>query len=600
VPQKPNGQDGLQDGHPVATNTVAVAFQNITKVYPPNVVALDHVSVAIEAGKIHAFVGENGAGKSTLMKVLVGEVAADGGEVRLRGKRVDFASAKDAMEAGIGMVHQEILLVNELTVWENVILGVEPLLELAGPISASLRVPPVGPSPTGKPNRGPVRSGIFGLSWLSFGRIDTGKARASVQASIEEFGLHLDPDAIVGELTVAARQKVEICKLLHRNVDIVILDEPTAVLTPQEIPEFFAELRRLRDAGRTICFISHHLDEVIELCDTITVLRDGAHVATLAASNATPASLARLMVERDVVLTSQRTPHSVGTPVLEMQGLRWLADDGLRSLGPIDLTVHEGEIVGVAGVDGNGQDILVRCITGDVAAQQGSIAVAGVSLQGQSILERRKLLAYVPSERKTLGSATKASITDNTTMTHHRLSRGFRRFGGRWLDRKRAEQFASEVRSEFAVASSGIDQPIGSLSGGNQQKVILGRELSSPKSLIVLDQPTRGLDVGSIEFVHAQILEARANDRAVLLVSADLDELRRLCDRIVVLYRGTIVLDEPNESVTVAQLGVAMLQGIGIKEPQSADASDPACRSVESTDCPGDEVGPAAFDGAVS
>jgi general nucleoside transport system ATP-binding protein len=454
---------------------------------------------------------------------------------------VRFGSAKDAMEAGIGMVHQEILLVNELTVWENVVLGVES-----------------------------VRSGIFGLSWLSFGRIDTGKARASVQASIEEFGLHLDPDAIVGELTVAARQKVEICKLLHRNVDIVILDEPTAVLTPQEIPEFFAELRRLRDAGRTICFISHHLDEVIELCDTITVLRDGAHVATLAASDATPASLARLMVERDVVLTSQRTPHAVGAPVLEIQGLRWLADDAIRSLGPLDLTVRAGEIVGVAGVDGNGQDVLVACVVGDMAAKSGSIAVSGVSLQGRSILERRKLLAYVPSERKTLGSATKASITDNTTMTHHRLSKGFRRFGGRWLDRRHAEQFAGEVRSEFAVASSGIDQPIGSLSGGNQQKVILGRELSSSKPLIVLDQPTRGLDVGSIEFVHAQILEARANDRAVLLVSADLDELRRLCDRIVVLFRGTIVLDEPNESVTVAQLGSAMLQGIGISEPQSS------------------------------
>ena len=495
-------------------------------------------------GAIHAFVGENGAGKSTLLKVLVGEVAADGGEVFVRGKRVRFSSAKDAMEAGIGMVHQEILLVNELTVWENVVLGVEP-----------------------------VRHGIFGLPWLSFGRIDTGKARKAVQTSIEEFGLRLDSDAIVGELTIAARQKVEICKLLHRNVDIIILDEPTAVLTPQEIPEFFVELRRLRDAGRTICFISHHLDEVIELCDTITVLRDGAHVATLAAADATPASLARLMVERDVVLTSRRTPHTVGSPVLEIQGLRWLADDAIRSLGPVDLTVREGEIVGVAGVDGNGQDVLVGCIVGDMAAQQGSVAVGGESLRGRSILERRKLLAYVPSERKTLGSATKAAITDNTTMTHHRLRDGFRRFGGRWLDHKRTEQFAQEVRLKFAVASSGIDQPIGSLSGGNQQKVILGRELSSPKPLIVLDQPTRGLDVGSIEFVHSQILEARANDRAVLLVSADLDELRRMCDRIVVLYRGTIVLDEPNESVTVAQLGLAMLQGIGIGPNVSSGAS---------------------------
>jgi general nucleoside transport system ATP-binding protein len=219
VTQTRNGHQGSTAS---ATETSAAAFQDITKVYPPNVVALDHVSVSIEAGKIHAFVGENGAGKSTLMKVLVGEVKADAGEVLVRGKPVRFNTAKDAMEAGIGMVHQEILLVSELTVWENVILGVEP-----------------------------VCPGVFGLPWLSFGRIDTAKARAAVQASIEEFGLHLDVDAIVGELSVAARQKVEICKLLHRNVDIVILDEPTAVLTPQEIPEFFAELRRLRDAGRS-------------------------------------------------------------------------------------------------------------------------------------------------------------------------------------------------------------------------------------------------------------------------------------------------------------------------------------------------------------
>jgi general nucleoside transport system ATP-binding protein len=520
------------NGH--TSKGIAVAFHDVTKVYPPNLVALDHVSVSVAAGEIHAFVGENGAGKSTLMKVLAGEVAADGGEVVLRGKRVRFGSAKDAMAAGIGMVHQEILLVNELTVWENVVLGVEP-----------------------------VRRGIFGLPWLAFGRIDSKKARAAVEASIEEFALNLHPDAIVGELTIAARQKVEICKLLHRNVDIVILDEPTAVLTPQEIPEFFAELRRLRDTGRTICFISHHLDEVVELCDTITVLRDGAQVKTLRATQATPSSLARLMVEREVVLTSQRTPHPVGNPVLQIHGLRWVADDGIRSLGPLDLTVRAGEIIGIAGVEGNGQDALVGCIVGDMTAQSGSLRVAGKSFEGASILERRKLLAYVPSDRKTLGSAVNASLADNTAMTHHRLSEGFRSFGGHWLNRKRAEQFASEVRSEFAVSSLGIDQTIGSLSGGNQQKVILGRELSSPKPLIVLDQPTRGLDVGSIEFVHAQILDARVSDHAVVVVSADLDELRRLCDRIVVFYRGAIVLDEPNESVTVAQLGTAMLQGIG-------------------------------------
>ena len=478
----------------VSVADIAVAFRDITKVYPPNVVALDHVSVEIETGKIHAFVGENGAGKSTLMKVLVGEVSPDGGELFVHGERVHFGSPRNAMAAGIGMVHQEILLVNELTVWENVVLGVEPI------------------------HRGP-----WGLRCLGFGRIDAARAQAAVAASILEFGLHLDPQEVVGELTIAARQKVEICKLLHRRVGIVILDEPTAVLTPQEIPGFFAELRRLRDAGRTICFISHHLDEVIGLCDTITVLRDGAHIATIPAADATPTTLARLMVERDVVLTSQRNSLPIGQAVLEVRGLRWVAGDGIRSLGPLDLTVHAGEIVGVAGVDGNGQDALVGCIVGEHSVAAGSIVVAGTVLDQLAILARRKLLAYVPAERKTMGSATLASITDNTTMTHHRLNAGFRRLRGRWLNRTRAEQFANEVRNNFDVVSASIDQPIGSLSGGNQQKVILGRELSSPRPLIVLVQPTRGLDVGSIEFVHAQILKARANNRAVLLISADLD-----------------------------------------------------------------------------
>ncbi len=503
---------------------VVVSFVGVTKVYPPAVRALDDVTVDIDGGEIHAFVGENGAGKSTLMKVLNGEIRPDAGRVEVFGSPVSYRSARDAMADGIGMVHQEILLVDQLTVWENIVLGNEPTTR--------------------------------------FGLVDRDRARREVATTIAGAGLALEPDAIVGTLTVGARQKVEIAKLLHRDVRLLILDEPTAVLTPQEIPELFAELRQLRDDGRTVCFISHHLDEVIDLADRITVLRDGAHIATLTTSATSVSELARLMVERDVLLTSQRTPLQRGAPVLRVRGLEADITGSSSKLGPIDLVVHEREVLGVAGVEGNGQHDLVEAVVGVAPCSAAELRVDEVDLRPLSILDRRRHLAFVPSDRRTQGGALTAPIVDNVAMTHHRLTPGFSAMSGWLFNRARAKALASDIRDRFDIASSSVEAPLGSLSGGSQQKVVLGREMSIARPLVILDQPTRGVDVGSIEEIHRRILDLRAEGRAVLVVSADLDELLRLCDRIVVMFRGRLVLDIAVDDATLELLGRAMLEGV--------------------------------------
>ncbi len=513
-----------------------VSFVGVTKVYPAAVRALDDVSVTIEAGEIHAFVGENGAGKSTLMKVLNGEIRPDAGRVEVFGRPAAFRSARDAMESRVGMVHQEILLVDQLTVWENVVLGNEPTRR--------------------------------------FGLIDSGRARREVATTIATADLNIDPDAVVRTLTVGARQKVEIAKLLHRDVRLLILDEPTAVLTPQEVPELFDELRRLRHAGRTVCFISHHLDEVIELADRITVLRDGRLIATVDASETTVAELARLMVERDVLLTSQRTTIVRGRPVLRMRDLETAIAGSSTRLGPLDLTVHENEIVGLAGVEGNGQHDLVEAIVGIVESSAAELSVLEADLRALSILERRRSLAFVPSDRKTQGGALNAAIVDNVAMTHHRLTSGFARWRGWLFERRSATALARTIRERFDVVSTSVEAKLGSLSGGNQQKVVLGRELSFDRPLVVLDQPTRGVDVGSIEEIHRRILDLRADGRAVLVVSADLDELLRLCDRIIVMFRGRIALDIAAVDATQQMLGRAMLEGIDSRPTVSDAPSD--------------------------
>jgi len=506
-----------------------IEMNNIVKVFPPNVVALDKVTVEFKKGEIHAIVGENGAGKSTLMKVLYALEFTNEGDILYKNKPVHFKGPGEAMAAGIGMVHQEILLIQEYTVWENIVLGIEPV----------------------------------GL----FGKIDREKARKSVQEKIEEFKFNLNPDDVVENISIAARQKVEILKLLYRNVEVLILDEPTAVLTPQEIPQLFSELKRLRDNGKTILFISHHLDEVLELSDRVTVMRKGQKIATVDASDTNKVELAKMMVGRNVLFLSKRKPQQAGAAVVAIEDLTYIDSKKRTRLEKVNLQIHAGEVVGIAGVEGNGQFELVNSIMGLINPTTGKILVNGKDLKNADILERRKFISFVSQDRGKMGAAVKASITDNVMMTHHRLNQKFTYWHGRLLDYHYARQFTKDIGEQFSVSMSSIDSPFNSLSGGNQQKVILGRELLLQTPFLLLDQPTRGLDVGSIEYVHEVILKMRSENRAILLISADLEELFQISDRIVVINRGRMVADLRTEETSVEQVGYLMLEG---KEKENA------------------------------
>jgi simple sugar transport system ATP-binding protein len=394
-----------------------------------------------------------------------------------------------------------------------------------------------------------------------FGQIDRARARETVQKKINEFHFNLNPDAKVEDISVAARQKVEILKLLYRDVEVLILDEPTAVLTPQEIPQLFSELRHLRDAGKTILFISHHLDEVLTLSDRITVMRKGKKIATVAAAETNKEDLARMMVGREVLFLSQRDQSAAGEVVFEVAGLSYRDENQHERLKNLNLQVCSGEIVGIAGVEGNGQFELVKCIMGLETPSAGQIRVGGRDLTRADILERRRYISFVSQDRGRMGASVNASIKENVMMTHHRLNPKFTRWNGRVLNDIYARQFTREIETQFGVSMGSMDNPFKSLSGGNQQKVILGRELLLDTPFLLLDQPTRGLDVGSIEYVHEIILKMRAEKRAILLVSADLEELFRIADRILVLHRGAFVANQPTEQTNIDQIGYLMLEG---------------------------------------
>ncbi|MEN4012953.1 MAG: ABC transporter ATP-binding protein [Bellilinea sp.] len=500
-----------------------IRMERLVKVYPPNVVALDDVSVSFRQGEIHAVIGENGAGKSTLMKALYGLIHANSGHIFYQDKPVHFRQPGDAIAAGIGMVHQEIVLIPEYTVWENIILGVEP------------------------------------VNWL--GKIDRLRARRQVQQKIDEFQFNLDLDSRVENISVAARQKVEILTLLYRNVEVLILDEPTAVLTPQEIPQLFAELNRLRDNGHTILFISHRLEEVLELSDRITVMRKGKVVATVEAASTNRGELARMMVGREVLFKSRREPQPPGEVVLRVENLTLREDHGRTRLDNLNFTVRAGEIVAVAGVEGNGQFELVNVIMGLQEPSAGTIQAVGENITRASILERRKRISFVPQDRGKMGASLIAPVWEDAIMTHHRLNPRFSAWKGILLNHRYASQFTAELVKRFSVVLSSPQATFRTLSGGNQQKVIVGREILLESPFVLLDQPTRGLDVGSIEYIHDQILRIRGKGRAVLMISADLEEIFMLADRILVLHRGRLAADLPVEQTNPQQVGAWMLEG---------------------------------------
>ena len=514
----------VAEGGQVATRTPAVSMAGIEKRYG-RVVALDGVDLTVRPGVIHAVVGENGAGKSTLMQVLAGLVPRDAGTIEVAGRPVRLASVGEAHDLGIAMVHQHFMLFPSLTVAENLTIGREPR-----------------------------RRGLF----------DREAARAAVADLSTRYGLRVEPDARVADLSVGALQRVEILRALYREARVVILDEPTAVLTPQEVSGLFRVLRDLGADGRTVIFVSHHLDEVLDLAERVTVLRDGRVTADLPTADTDARALARAMVGRDVVLALDRPPSTPGQPVLELDGVR------APGLGPIDLVVRQGEIVGVAGVAGNGQSELADVVAGLLPVSAGRIRIAGRDVTTAGVAERREAgLCYIPEDRYRRGLAPDASIRDNLVVGRHAGKAGQRR---RLLDLEGIHRRCERVVPAFRIPARDLRAPARTLSGGNAQRVVLGRELADPHPVTVAAQPTRGIDVAATEFVRRALLDRRETGSGVLLISSDLEEIRTLSDRIVVLYGGRITGGSSAEQADDVSLGLLMA---GIRPTDGTDAGAP-------------------------
>jgi general nucleoside transport system ATP-binding protein len=496
---------------------LAVELHGITKRFP-GVVANKDIDIAVHAGTVHAIVGENGAGKSTLMKILYGMQKPDEGSIAVDGRQVSFGSPAQAIAAGIGMVHQHFMLADNLTVTENVILGSEPV-------------------------RGP-------------GQLDFAAARAKIKVISDAYGLDIDPDCPVEELGVGDRQRVEILKVAYRGAKVFILDEPTAVLVPQEVEGLFANLRRLTAQGLTIIFISHKLDEVLSVADEITVIRRGTTVATVDPKSVTARQLAELMVGSE--LPSPQTQESTVTPEvrLSVAGLTARTADGRALLEDIGFDIHAGEILGIAEVEGNGQAELVEAIMGMRPVHTGQITLDGRSLSGVSTRDRRELgVGYIPEDRHRHGLLLEASLWENRILGHQTEKPNV---SGPWLDKRGARRDTERIVVDYDVRTPSIDVAASALSGGNQQKLIVGREMSSRPRLLIASHPTRGVDVGAQAAIWEHLRQARAEGLAVLLISADLDELIGLSDTLKVILRGRLVSSADPATVTPEELGSAM------------------------------------------
>jgi ABC-type uncharacterized transport system ATPase subunit len=493
-------------------------LKGITKRFP-GIVANDHVDFELANGEVHALLGENGAGKSTLMNILYGLYHPDEGQIRLRGKSVRIHSPREAIDLGIGMVHQHFMLIPVMTVAENIVLHTEP-------------------------HNGPF--------------LDIEEAEERVRKISQQFGLAVRPEARVESISVGMQQRVEILKALYRGAEILILDEPTAVLTPQEAQELFEILESLKAEGKSIIFISHKLNEVLEVAERITVLRRGKTIETVPRAGATEEGLARLMVGREVLLRVDKPPAEPKETLLEVDDLHVLDERGLETVRGVSFEVHGGEIVGLAGVDGNGQSELIDAITGLRKAQSGRILVAGKEVTSAAARECLDAgVGHIPEDRQIRGLVLDFSLAENLALHDYRHEPDSR-WG--WLFPRRMVARAKKLLMEFDVRGGGPQTLAASLSGGNQQKVVVAREVARNPRVLVAAQPTRGLDVGAIEFVHRRLVEERDENRAILLVSFELEEILSLSDRILVIYEGEIVA-EFSPDVSEEEIGIAMIGG---------------------------------------
>lgn len=502
-------------------------MDNITKVYPNGMVANKNINFSVKAGEIHALMGENGAGKSTLMKILFGLEAPEEGDIYLKGQKIKIDSPNTAIKSGIGMVHQHFMLVPSLTVAENMVLGIEP-----------------------KKN----------------GFIDFDKAIKITEEISHKYNLIVDPRAKVADLPVGIKQKVEILKALLRGAEILILDEPTAVLTPQETKELFTELVTLKDKGHTIIFISHKLKEIKEICDRITILRSGKSVGVYDVKKVSQEDISRLMVGRDVILKVEKGPSKPKETVLKVTNINHVDDTGKDILKDINFSVRKGEILGIAGVEGNGQRELIELITGLQKYHNGEILIDNNDIKNLNIKQIRDLgTSHISEDRMTYGVAGEASIEENIISDRFN-SKDFNKSG--LMNMGKIHSMVKELISSYKVKCDSPSQPVKMLSGGNIQKVVVAREFSSSPKLIIANQPTRGIDVGATEFIHKKLVELRDNEIGVLLVSADLNEVMELSDSLMVMYGGEIVAYfKDSSSVTEEELGTYML-GINKQSPE--------------------------------
>ena len=503
----------------MADETPVLEMRGITKRFP-GVVANESVDFDLRRGEVHALLGENGAGKSTLMNILYGLYSPDEGEIRVRGEKIVMHSAKDAIQHGIGMVHLHFMLIPVMTVAENVVLAEEPRT-----------------------------AGIL---------LDTKEAERRVRELAGRFRFSIDPHAQIQNISVAQQQRVEILKALYRKADILILDEPTAVLTPQEAKELFEILRGLIAEGLSVIFISHKLDEVLQISDRITTLRRGKRVETIPREGATEESLARMMVGRDVLLRVEKRAAQPGDALLRVQDLSVVDDRGLPAVRNVSFEVRAGEIVGIAGVDGNGQTELIDALTGLRRIESGHVFLGEDDRTGgdpRDFLDEG--MGHIPEDRQRRGLVLEFSLAENLGLYAYRQP-PVSRWG--WLSPKRLISRAVGLLKSYDVRGGGPQTRAGALSGGNQQKVVLAREVERDPKVLIAAQPTRGLDVGAIEYVHRRLIEERDEGRAILLVSFELEEVLSLSDRVLVVYEGEIVGEYP-PTVTQEELGIAMTGG---------------------------------------